>query len=566
VANPDTGDGPRRSSEPDSAALPPVGGSPKAEAGKARPAAVAAMLAVLTVIVYTPSLSNRFVNWDDGEYVSHNAFLSNGMTWGSVRWSMVAFHAGNWHPLTWLSHAADVSLYGQKAAWGHHLTSVLLHAASAAILLLALSRLTGRLWPSAFVAALFALHPLHVESVSWASERKDVLCALFAFLALWAHSWHAAKPSWRRYLAVAACVAAALMSKPMAITLPFVLLVLDWWPLGRLSWRSAAEKAPLVAMAAGAGILTWMAQSQGHTVSSLRAVAFQTRLAHAEFAYVSYLIRALWPAPGTLSPFYPLSWRGGEALTTEMAQFCLIVLVAVTVAAFYMRRKRPYLLAGWLIYAGMLVPVSGLVQVGRQMMADRYTYIPLVGVFLAVAWAVSDAARLRAGIRGMTVVAAACVMCALACLTWQQQAVWHDTETLWNRVVANYPRCAQGWLSLGHVYAGLDPDERLKAKADSGKAESYYRKAVSVAPEDNDALSSLGSWLASAGRFDEAETCFKRCLEVAPRDPGGHYDYGDFLLDRGRIVEAEREFRRTLEMDPRHANALRAIEAIRARG
>jgi tetratricopeptide (TPR) repeat protein len=520
---------------------------------------LAIVLAVITFLVYLPSLNNRFVNWDDTDYVTDNPYLAEGLTWAGVEWSFRSVYASNWHPLTWISHAIDISLYGREAAWGHHLSSVLLHALAAGVLLLALKKLTRQLWPSAVVAALFALHPLHVESVSWVSERKDVLCALFLFLALWAHAWYASAPNWRRYLAVLGAAACALMSKPMAVTLPMVLLVLDFWPLHRLSWRAVAEKVPLLAMAGAVSAATWLAQAGTGSISVMSIMPLGARLAVAEYAYSMYLAKAFWPAPGALIPFYPLAQTGGPLPSPTLMQMTIVGIVAVTVVTFRMRRRRPYLLAGWLIYAGMLVPVCGLFQVGRQIIADRYTYVPLLGVFLAAVWLVQDAVGSRPRWRRPALGIYAVVLATLGWLTWGQQAAWHDSEAMWLRVVAAYPKCGIAWTCLGPVYSGVDPDKDVRARLDLPKAEKCYRTAISLAPDDYQAHSRLGTVLMAAGKDAEAEQEFRRAIEMSPSFPEGHFNYGVFLVKRGRAEEAIVQFRRDLELDPDNVQARKGI-------
>jgi len=504
---------------------------------------VAVVLAAAAFAAYIPSLSNAFLNWDDNVYVADNPHVATGLSWDTFRWAFTSFHASNWHPLTWLSHAADVEIHGRDDPGGHHLTNVLLHAANTVLLLVVLRRLTGRLWPSAVVAALFALHPLHVESVAWVAERKDLLCALFMFLAILAYASYASEPSRRRYLLVVAAFAAALMSKPMAVTLPAVLLVLDWWPLRRLNRSAVLEKVPLAAMSAASAIVTFVAQHAGGAVRELRTLGIGARVANALYACVMYLVKAVWPRPGALVPFYPLADRGGPAVSAWMAAGAALLLAALTVLAVRQRRRRPYLLAGWLIYLVTLVPVIGLVQIGKQVMADRYTYVPLTGVFLAVTFLVADAVSRRARLRKAVAAAALLGLVALGGLTWHQQRVWADSKTFWLYVSDAFPRDSVSLKSLGDLHAGGDRTARALAFG-------FYRRAASVQPDDFLACANLGNALRDAGRLDEAEANYRHALQVKPDFPPAHNGLGVVLLDRGRHDEAANCFSRALELAP----------------
>jgi len=357
---------------------------------------------VATLALYNPVNRHPFVNYDDDRYVTENAHVHNGLNWDTLTWAFSAEEQGNWHPLTWLSHALDFQLFHLNAT-GHHFTSLLIHSANAVLLFLFLLYATGRVGPSWFVAALFALHPINVESVAWVAERKNVLCTFFFFAALLAYCWYARKPAWRRYLAFAGLFALGLMSKPMVITLPFVLLLLDYWPLGRLkeSPPSASpipqaslskllvEKLPLLALSAASAAITMQAQRAGGAVRSTAQFSLGVRVENAVVAYATYLWKTIWPAH--LAPLYP---HPGDSLPVWEVVISALVLLAVTSVVARFRAKR-YLLTGWLWFLGTLVPVIGLVQVGDQAMADRYAYIPLVGIFVMIAWGVADLADSR---------------------------------------------------------------------------------------------------------------------------------------------------------------------------
>ena len=518
--------------------------------------AAAAILAAVAFVAYLPSLSNGFINWDDDKYVTENPFLRHGLTRESFEWSFTSrVYCSNWHPLTWLAHAADISIWGLNRPRGHHLVNLLLHAANTGLLVLLLQRLTRRFWPTIIVAALFALHPLHVESVTWVAERKDVLSTFWMFLALWAYVAYAERPAWWRYGLVVLAFATALLSKPMAVTLPLVMLLVDYWPLNRLSWKSVFEKVPLLLLSAASCYLTYKAQEAGGAVREM--LPFDQRLIHAVYAYVMYLAKMFWPYPGTLVPFYPLPDRGGRQIPAWLVAVFLWLLLLVTALVAISYRKRPYLLVGWLIYLGMLVPVIGLVQVGKQVMADRYTYMPLVGIFVALVWlADSLVARWRA-------VAAACVavgllICAgLGVLTWRQQTLWRDSVTLWTFVTDIYPESSAAQNNLGHAYASLRPPNTFLAI-------ECYKAAVESEPNDYMAWSNLANNLMKTERYEEAAKAFLRSLQLKEGYAHSHNGYGSLLMTLKRPDEALPHFQRALEVDPQYYPARLNLGAVKA--
>ena len=514
--------------------------------------AVAAVLAVVAGLAYVPSLAGGFV-WDDTAYVVANPHIRDGLTQESAAWALTNGHSSNWHPLTWMSHAADISLYSLDRPWGHHLTNLLLHAANTLLLFIVLRRLTRRLWPSAVVAGLFALHPLHVESVAWVAERKDLLCALFMFLAVWAYAAYASRPTVRRYLLVVAAFAAALMSKPMAVTLPVVLVVLDWWPLGRLSRRSVLEKVPLVVMTAASCVVTVVVQHAGGAVRGISALGIGERLAHAVYAYAMYLVRAAWPWPGTLVPFHPLPQYGGPAVGRWQVAVLGLLLAAITALAVLQRRRRPYLLAGWLIYVVMLVPVIGLVQVGRQLMAERYTYVPLVGVFVAVVFLVADAVADRHRLRRTAAAVAVVVLAALGTLAWHQQRVWADPVTFWSYITEAYPETSVPHSNLARFYS---------LQGDLPRATAGYRKALALESDNHILNCNLGTALLREDRPDEALPYFLRARELESRWGRTHYGIGRVMIKKGRKQEAVRHLARAAELNPNLVQAHAQLGAV----
>ena len=381
--------------------------APKPKAAPEKPAALFSspekrnvilclLLVVLTLALYNPVNSHPFVNYDDDRYVTENPHIHNGVEWDTIAWAFTSIEQENWHPLTWLSHALDYGLFHQNPT-GHHFTSLLIHAANAVLLFLLLAFATRRSGPSLLVALLFALHPINVESVAWVAERKNVLSTFFFLGAIGAYGWYARKPHWQRYLAVATLFAAGLMSKPMVITFPFVLLLLDYWPLGRvegnqasspgptLSWtKLLVEKLPLLALSAASAVITMKAQQAGGAMRSTAQFSLGVRVENAVVAYATYLWKLIWPSH--LAPLYP---HPGDSLASWQVALSLLVLLAITSIVLAFRAKR-YLLVGWLWFLGTLVPVIGLVQVGDQAMADRYAYVPLVGIFVMIAWGFAD--------------------------------------------------------------------------------------------------------------------------------------------------------------------------------
>lgn len=421
--------------EPLSLAVTPAASSPLESAQL-----ICFFLAVISLVVYGRCLSNDFVDYDDHQYVTQNTHVQSGLNRASVHWAFTTFEAGNWHPLTWISHAFDVQIFGM-APGGHHLDSMVLHTLNAILLYFLLWKATGTRGRSLIVAALFAVHPLNVECVAWIAERKSLLCTFFFFLALGCYGWYVKRPSVLRYGLLVVSFVFGLMAKPMVITLPFVLLLLDCWPLQRIkgvSFRKAStatgktplrlllEKAPLFVLSIGSGVITVIAQSQANAIVALSSVPFLLRLENAICSYVLYLWKAVWPFG--LALFYP------ETVPKLPLVFVALVILSVISAWVWRERyERPYLLIGWLWYLGTMVPVIGLVQVGAQAMADRYGYIPLIGFFVMVAWRIADWCDSRMYSRGWCVAVVALGLLGLAIVTCRQTGFWRNPYTLWTR-------------------------------------------------------------------------------------------------------------------------------------
>jgi tetratricopeptide (TPR) repeat protein len=495
----------------------------------------------LAVALYWPALGHDFVRYDDPDYVLNNPHVLAGLTAPGFAWAMTSFEASNWHPLTWLSHMLDCQLVG-VAPGGHHRTSVLLHAANVTLLFLVLLAMTGALWRSAFVAALFAVHPLNVESVAWVAERKNVLCTLFGLLAIAAYLRYVRQPGPGRLALVAAALALGLMAKPMLVTLPLLLLLLDYWPLarwapGRPAWPLLREKLPLLALSAASALVTLAAQRP-----ALRAVdeaPFDARVANAVVAYGKYVALTLWPA--RLAFFYPHAW---SALAPESIAAASVFLLAVTAAVFRLRRTAPHLAVGWLWYLASLVPVIGLVQVGAQAMADRYAYIPAIGLFVAIVWGVADVAGRWPGGRRVAGALGLCAILALAVASRRQLAYWQDSFTLAEHAVAVTTDNYVAQTNLGAAYVM----QRRWAEAIP-----HLEAALAIAPHYPPAFPLLGLALANVGRTDEA----LRALEAVPittYDPGMLSDLGEALYRRAPQA-AIVYLRRAVAGDPRLVRA-----------
>jgi tetratricopeptide (TPR) repeat protein len=520
------------------------------------PAVVA--LALLTAAAYLPLARAGFVNLDDPLYVAANPVVAAGLTTGGVAWAFTTFHAGNWHPLTWLSHLADVSLFGLNPV-AFHLVNVLLHLAASLLLLVLLVSLTGR-WPvPLLVAFLFALHPLHVEPVAWISQRKELLSALFWFLAALAHLAHARRPRPASLARACLLYLPALLSKPTAVTWPLVMLLLDFWPLGR--WgrgpRSAGtpsplggclrEKLPALLLASLAAAATLSAQTRSGAVQPLANLDLTDRLANAAVSSLWYLGRAVLPLK--LAVWYPLP-REGWPLPLVLG--AAAALAALTAAALLRVRARPWLAVGWAWYLTILLPTIGLVQVGGQARADRYVYLPLAGILLAVvANLPGDRRRLRLFLPLVPLLA------ILALLTGRQAARWRDSRTLLSHAVA---------VTEGNWMAHHNLAVELSGAGDQGAAERHFRAALAIYPTWPPALNGLGNVLARAGRSEEALALYREALALDPGYGEAHYNLGVALLRARRPREAREELRLALEADPSLGPARDLLGLLEGRG
>ncbi|HVP28923.1 MAG TPA: tetratricopeptide repeat protein [Myxococcota bacterium] len=509
-------------------------------------------LTVATMLVYGQVLDHTWLSYDDPLYVTENPVVREGLTWHAVRWSLTTFHAANWHPLTWLSHLVDASVLGD-AAGPRIAENAAIHLASALLLYRALRRMSGADGPSLFVAGVFALHPLHVESVAWLSARKDVLSGLLFALALNAYAAYAERGGGARYAAVVLLHGLGLLAKPTTVTLPCVLLLLDVWPLRRLATprgvdgrrasalRLVGEKLPLLALSAASAAVTLAAQSAGGALASIAALPLDARAENAVLSILRYVALAVWPSG--LAPLQPYPRDLASPARVAEAIAGAFALGLATLLCWRARGTRPHLLVGWLWFLGMLVPVLGIVQVGAQASADRYTYLPLVGLASAVAWQVADASQRRGahGARRAVPLAAVGVLLAFALVSSRQVGFWKDGTTLFARSVAVTKDNAEA-----HLHLGLAFEERGEA----ARAEAEYRHALEIDPRSAEAHTNLGAVLAERGRAEEAVAHFEAALSSRPDSAPAHTDLGNALLAEGRDDDAREHFRRALESDP----------------
>ncbi len=532
------------------------------ERGWFRPAVgIPLVLAAATALAYAGALRADFT-YDDVLYVSDNPHVQAGLTLGGIRWAFTTTAMANWNPLTWMSFQLDRAVFGPWPL-GYHLTNVVLHVVNTVLVFFVLRRFTGAVWRSALVAALFALHPLHVESVAWVSERKDVLSACFGLLALYAYAGYAERPGAGRYLGVAAAFALSLLAKPMLVTLPCLLLLLDYWPLERWGWgwRSAKiverwgpflaarqasvrrlllEKVPLFALAVASGVMTLHAQH----LAGARNPAGQlpVRLRNAVVAVGAYLRKTAWPAD--LAPFYPYPHSVSPA---HVATACVVVTI-VTAVALRAARRQPYLAVGWFWFLGTLAPVSGVLQImGGHAMADRYTYFPLIGLFLALAWGVADLVRRYSVPRLAAGGLAVGVLVACAAATQRQVEYWENSLSLWEhalRVTAPNPVALN---NLGQAYARL---------GDEARAVSCFREALASDPSHAPARLNLGLALAARQQYDEAIREYRAVVAGDPANAEAHYRLGHALALQGKLGEAVAEYEEALRLDPGHVQAL----------
>jgi protein O-mannosyl-transferase len=550
-------------------------------------AGMCVLLGLAVLLVFGRTLQCDFINYDDDQYFYGNPHVQQGLTGGGVVWAFQTMYAANWHPMTWLSLMLDREIFG-SGPLGPHLTNVLLHAANTVLLFLLLKNLTGALWRSALAAALFGLHPLHVESVAWVSERKDVLSGLFFMLTLLAWGQYVKTstvhgPRSKKFYGLSLlCFALGLMSKPMLVTMPLVLLLLDFWPLKRpVVMQLVAEKLPFLALSGIVSVVTLIAQKGA--VQPLTHISFGIRSVNAVVTCVRYLYKMFWPAnlaiPYPHYGYWPF-WLFGAAAA--------LMLTAVTFAVQY-RNRYPFLITGWFWYLGMLIPVIGLVQVGMQSMADRYTYLPLIGVFIVLVWgadAVFQRGHLPAAIRA---VLAGLVLAACAGRSGQQLAFWKNSETLFHHAAAVTRSNNTAYYNLGEYYVGqgrldeaienyrtavqISPhyDDALNnlgvalaMKGDLDEAVGRIREAIHCRPDKADAYYNLGNVFVMQHKMDDAADAYTEALRLKPDYPEAHNNLANVLLARGQREAAVQHYREALRLDPGHEGAKRQLRALDA--
>ncbi len=533
-------------------------------------------LAAVTLAVYGQALRCQFLTFDDQAYVTENRHVLPGLTFADIKWAFCSVTAGNWHPLTMLSHMLDCQVYGLRP-WGHHLTNVLFHTANTVLVFLLLARMTSAVWPSACVAALFAVHPAHVESVAWIAERKDVLCAFFCLLAIQSY-WKAQESNSKyRYAWVTFLFALALMSKPMAVTLPFVLLLLDFWPLGRvrgLDWplwrRLAAEKWPLLLLSAVCCGITFWAQRQDKAVASDVELPVAGRLAHAMISYFDYVRVLVFPRH--LAAYYP--YQHDVSLVWGVAAGFALALVTWLAVAW--AKERPYVIVGWLWFVGMLVPVIGLVQVGGQGWADRYAYLPSIGFFVIIVWGAAELAGRHPAIKLLGPLA----VVALIWVTTVELGYWTDTRSLFGRAMEvtedNYlAMTLAGSMDLdkgklddairlfhqslvckaaypeAHFFLG----RALERKGQTSEALAEYNRALKLRPDFAPAHIMAGLLLTKNQKYDQAEAHYHAALKANPESAAAQSDWGMSLTKQGRWLESIGHYEEALRLDPNLAEA-----------
>jgi len=517
-------------------------------------------LVVVTGAVFWPVLNYQFVKYDDDGYVTNNRHIRLGFSWQAVRWAFTSGHASNWHPVTWLSHMLDYKLFGLRAG-AHHLVNLLFHTANTLLLFVVLRRMTGALWASAFVAAIFGLHPLHVESVAWVSERKDVLSTFFWMLTMWAYVRYAERPKAGRYLLVLTFFVLGLMAKPMLVTLPFVLLLLDYWPLERIGVRQSGlqnpvgqkgfvkkpflhlvmEKAPFLGFSVMSSVVTFLVQRSSGAVSPVAVIDIKSRISNAFVSYINYIWKMIWPR--RLAVFYP---HPGSKLPVWQVVVAVLLLAGITVWVIRLAQNRKYLLVGWLWYIGTLVPVIGLVQVGSQAMADRYTYVPLTGLFIIIAWGVREFVAGRYYLRIVSAILAVVVLSAATVCTRVQLKYWQNSIILFEHALD---------VSQEDYFIYNNLAYALKSTGKVREAIKYFSRSLELNPNEVAIHNNLANVLADAGRIDEAIEHFNISLRLRPNSAEVHNNLGNLLVELGRVDEAIGHYREAMRLEPKFFEA-----------
>jgi protein O-mannosyl-transferase len=509
------------------------------------------LIITVTAAAYWQLQKFDFINYDDNEYVFDNPHVKEGIKLNSIAWAFTNSHSSNWHPLTWLSHMLDWQMFGLWAG-GHHLTSLFLHIVNSMLLFFVFRKMTGNIWQSGFVAALFALHPLHVQSVAWVSERKDILSAFFWILTLWAYACYVRRPGWPAYLVGLVFYISGLMSKPMVVTLPFVLLLLDYWPLNRLPIDESGknlhikltklllEKIPLFILSAVSAGITIIVQRQSGALKSFDVIPLTDRLANALISYVNYIIKFIYPVK--LSIYYPYPNQiPGWKLVASAA-----ILTAISWAAIKFMRQKPWFIVGWFWFIGTLVPVIGLVQVGMQSIADRYMYLPMIGLLIPVAWGIPELLAKWLYKKAILTVSAACIIIIFFWITKTQLDYWADTYTLFKRAIA---------ITEDNFFAYKVWGDELALKGDYEAAQKIFLTALKIKPDDFDAIESLGRLAYRNKNYDQAISYYSKALMLNPSNPEIYNKLGVVFFSQHAFEQAREKFEIAVRLNPKFDEA-----------
>ena len=503
-------------------------------------------LIVTTFSIYAQVQNHKFLTYDDAKYVTENPHIQSGFSSESIAWAFTQPYAANWHPVTWLSHMLDYRLYGLEPS-GHHLTSLFIHIANSLLLFVILLKMTGALWRSAMVATLFALHPFNVQSVAWVAERKNVLSTFFWFLTMWSYASYAKTPRIGVYLLVILFLALGLMAKPMLVTLPFVLILMDYWPLKRWGWEDTSsqeikklilEKTPLFLLVVGASITTYIVQQGGGAVQSTKIFSLSSRTSNALVSYMEYLEKTIWPQG--FAVFYP---HPGNSLPTWQVLVCGLILVGFSTWVVRKYQQKPYLAVGWFWYLGTLVPVIGIVQVGEQAMADRYMYIPLIGIFIAVVWGISE--WIKKGQQKLLFTVAGVCLIPLMIITRDQVKIWQNGVTLFENA-ADVAKQNHQISSTLHSLLG----DAYHQKGKLNLAVSEFKRSLNINPENLSSLSALAVVLEDQGNLKEAEVIYRQAIEQGSKSHLDYYNLGNTLYKMGNFEEAVAYYKKAIVMNP----------------
>jgi protein O-mannosyl-transferase len=529
--------------------------------------AVCLFLIAATLIVYVQVLDHSFLRFDDKAYVTQNPYVRNGWSLAGLKWALTTRHHSHWHPLTWLSHMTDSQLFGLHPGW-HHLSNLFLHMANTLLLFFILKKMTAEALKSAFVAALFALHPLHVETVAWVADRKDLLCGFFWFMTLLGYFYYTKRPSAGRYLLVFALFVFSLMSKPMAMTLPFVMLLLDYWPMNRFSsakraedrngnkkyqWecgRIILEKAGFFIFVGISAAITVVGMQKGRAINLFNLLPDMHMLSQTLVHYAVYIQKTFWPAalavPYSTVRSYPFwqVWGAGALLS------------GISVFVFWKARRYPYLPVGWLWYIITLLPVIGIAKVGPQKIADRYTYMPLIGLFIMIAWGIPDAIGKWRYRRSAIAISSAVTVVALMVCSWFQTGYWKDSQSLFIRALT---------VTEGNYKTHANLGVLLVEKGEYDEAIRHFRKAINIRPDYVDAYNNMGIALRKTGRSEEAKAYYYKALQIRPKYSQAHYNLGVAFEGEGRFTDALRHYREAVKRNPKYAAAYNNIGAILAK-